>query len=62
MKRALISVSKKNGVIEFARGLVNLGVEVVSTGGTARVLREAGIVAKDISDLTGFPEIRDGRV
>ena len=62
MKRALISVSKKNGVIEFARGLVNLGVEVVSTGGTARVLREAGIVVKDISDLTGFPEILDGRV
>jgi phosphoribosylaminoimidazolecarboxamide formyltransferase/IMP cyclohydrolase len=62
MKRALISVSKKHGVIEFARGLANLGVEVVSTGGTARVLREAGIVVKDISDLTGFPEILDGRV
>ena len=62
LKRALISVSKKDGVVEFARGLANLGVEIVSTGGTARVLREAGIVVQDISDLTGFPEILDGRV
>lgn len=62
LKRALISVSKKDGVIEFVRGLANLGVEIVSTGGTARALREAGIAVQDISDLTGFPEILDGRV
>ena len=62
LKRALISVSKKDGIIEFARGLANLGVEIVSTGGTARAIREAGIAVKDISDLTGFPEILDGRV
>ncbi|MGH9425287.1 MAG: bifunctional phosphoribosylaminoimidazolecarboxamide formyltransferase/IMP cyclohydrolase, partial [Terriglobia bacterium] len=62
LKRALISVSKKDGVIEFAKGLANLEVEIVSTGGTARALREAGIAVKDISELTGFPEILDGRV
>ena len=62
LKRALISVSKKDGIIEFARGLANLGVEIVSTGGTARAIREADIAVKDISDLTGFPEILDGRV
>ena len=62
LKRALISVSKKDGIIEFARGLANLGVEIVSTGGTARAIREAGIAVRDISDLTGFPEILDGRV
>ncbi|MSO21869.1 MAG: bifunctional phosphoribosylaminoimidazolecarboxamide formyltransferase/IMP cyclohydrolase [Acidobacteria bacterium] len=62
LKRALISVSKKDGITEFARGLANLGLEIVSTGGTARVLREAGITVKDISELTGFPEILDGRV
>ena len=62
LKRALISVSKKDGIIEFARGLANLGVEIVSTGGTARAIRDAGIAVKDISDLTGFPEILDGRV
>src|SRR4030095_2128782 len=62
LKRALISVSKKDGIIEFSRGLVNLGVEIVSTGGTARAIRDAGIAVKDISELTGFPEILDGRV
>ena len=62
LKRALISVSKKDGIIEFARGLANLGVEIVSTGGTARAIREASIAVRDISDLTGFPEILDGRV
>ena len=62
LKRALISVSKKDGIIEFARGLASLGVEIVSTGGTARTIRESGIAVKDISDLTGFPEILDGRV
>lgn len=62
LKRALISVSKKDGIVEFARGLAELGTEVVSTGGTARVLREAGISVRDIPELTGFPEILDGRV
>ena len=62
VKRALISVSNKEGVIDFARGLVSLGVEIVSTGGTAKTLREAGVPVTYISDVTGFPEILDGRV
>ncbi len=62
MKRALISVSKKDGLIRFAKGLAGLSIEIVSTGGTARALREAGVEVRDISDLTGFPEIMDGRV
>jgi phosphoribosylaminoimidazolecarboxamide formyltransferase/IMP cyclohydrolase len=60
--RALLSVSDKTGIVEFARGLVSLGVEIVSTGGTARELNEAGIPVRSITDLTGFPEIMDGRV
>ena len=60
--RALLSVSDKTGIVEFARGLVELGVEIVSTGGTARELSEAGVPAREVSDLTGFPEIMDGRV
>ena len=62
IKRALLSVSDKSGLIEFAEGLHALGVELISTGGTARSLREAGIPVRDISDLTGFPEILGGRV
>jgi phosphoribosylaminoimidazolecarboxamide formyltransferase/IMP cyclohydrolase len=62
IRRALLSVSDKTGIVEFARGLVELGVEVISTGGTARELTEAGIAVRSISDLTGFPEIMDGRV
>ena len=62
VKRALISVSDKTGVIEFARGLSALGVEIVSTGGTMKVLREAGVPVIYISDVTGFPEMMDGRV
>lgn len=62
IKRALISVSDKRGLIEFARELKNLGVEILSTGGTAKALREAGIEVIDVSDYTGFPEIMDGRV
>ncbi|BAF60722.1 MAG: bifunctional phosphoribosylaminoimidazolecarboxamide formyltransferase/IMP cyclohydrolase [Pelotomaculum sp.] len=62
VRRALISVSNKAGVVEFARGLVELGVEVISTGGTAKTLREAGVPVTYISDVTGFPEILDGRV
>ncbi|CAN5405545.1 bifunctional phosphoribosylaminoimidazolecarboxamide formyltransferase/IMP cyclohydrolase [soil metagenome] len=62
IKRALISVSDKTGIIEFAKSLQNFGVEIISTGGTARVLRENGINVKDVSDETGFPEMMDGRV
>jgi len=60
--RALISVSDKSGLIEFARGLAGLGVEIISTGGTARALAEAGIEAREVSALTGFPELMGGRV
>ena len=60
--RALLSVSDKRGIVEFARGLTELGIEVVSTGGTASELQEAGIEVRSISDFTGFPEIMDGRV
>ena len=62
IKRALISVSDKTGVVEFARVLHAAGVEIVSTGGTMRALREAGIPVVYVSDVTGFPEIMDGRV
>jgi phosphoribosylaminoimidazolecarboxamide formyltransferase/IMP cyclohydrolase len=60
--RALLSVSDKTGIVEFARGLAELGIELVSTGGTARELAEAGLTVREVSDLTGFPEIMDGRV
>ncbi len=60
--RALLSVSDKTGISDFARGLVELGIEIVSTGGTAAALQEAGIEVRSITDLTGFPEIMDGRV
>jgi phosphoribosylaminoimidazolecarboxamide formyltransferase / IMP cyclohydrolase len=60
--RALLSVSDKTGIVEFARGLAELGIEIVSTGGTANVLTEAGIPVRSITELTGFPEIMDGRV
>ncbi len=62
IKRALISVSDKAGIVEFAKSLQNHGVEIISTGGTARTLRENGINVKDVSDETGFPEMMDGRV
>jgi len=62
VKRALVSVSNKAGVVEFARGLADLGIEIVSTGGTLKALREAGVPVTYISDVTGFPEIMDGRV
>jgi len=61
-KRALISVSDKAGVVDFARGLVDLGYEVVSTGGTAKALEEAGVPVTGVSRITGFPECLDGRV
>jgi phosphoribosylaminoimidazolecarboxamide formyltransferase / IMP cyclohydrolase len=60
--RALISVTDKTGVVEFAKKLEKLGVELISTGGTAKALRDAGLKVKDISELTGFPEMLDGRV
>ena len=60
--RALISVSDKTGVVEFARGLAKLGWEIVSTGGTARALRDAGLSARDVSEITGVAEMLDGRV
>jgi len=62
VKRALVSVSDKEGLAEFARRLVELGVEIVSTGGTSRALAAAGIACREVSDLTGAPEILDGRV
>jgi len=60
--RALISVTDKTGVVELAKGLVRHGVSIISTGGTAKVLRDAGVSITDISDFTGFPEMLDGRV
>ena len=62
IRRALLSVTDKTGLVEFAQVLASFGVELVSTGGTARALREAGLGVQDISDLTGFPEMLDGRV
>ncbi|MFW9603962.1 MAG: bifunctional phosphoribosylaminoimidazolecarboxamide formyltransferase/IMP cyclohydrolase [Trichlorobacter sp.] len=60
--RALISVSDKTGVVELSKALAGYGVEILSTGGTAKLLREAGLTVKDVSDFTGFPEMLDGRV
>ena len=62
VKRALLSVTDKTGLVDFARELNGLHVELISTGGTARALREAGLTVRDVSDLTGFPEMLDGRV
>jgi phosphoribosylaminoimidazolecarboxamide formyltransferase/IMP cyclohydrolase len=62
VRRALLSVSDKTGVVEFAGGLAGLGVEIVSTGGTARALSEAGVPVRSVEDFTGFPEMMDGRV
>src|SRR5436190_19576215 len=62
VRRALISVSDKTGIVECAQGLVRLGIELVSTGGTGETLREAGIEVRDVAELTGSPEILSGRV
>jgi phosphoribosylaminoimidazolecarboxamide formyltransferase/IMP cyclohydrolase len=62
IQRAILSVTDKTGLVEFARKLSGLGIELISTGGTAKLLRDSGIVVKDISELTGFPEMLDGRV
>jgi phosphoribosylaminoimidazolecarboxamide formyltransferase/IMP cyclohydrolase len=62
IRRALLSVTDKTGLVEFAQALAGHGVELISTGGTARALRETGLAVKDISEVTGFPEMLDGRV
>jgi len=62
IERAIISVTDKSGIVGFANSLSGLGVQILSTGGTARALREGGISVTDISDYTGFPEMMDGRV
>src|SRR5256712_1697320 len=62
IKRAILSVTDKTGLAEFARKLSGMGVELISTGGTAKLLRDSGIAVKDISEITGFPELLDGRV
>jgi phosphoribosylaminoimidazolecarboxamide formyltransferase/IMP cyclohydrolase len=62
IRRALISVSDKTGIVEFARELKTFGIEIISTGGTAKALREAGLDVVEVSDVTGFPEMMDGRV
>src|SRR3989441_9167226 len=62
IRRALISVHDKTGVVDLGRALAALGVEILSTGGTAKLLREAGIAVREVADVTGFPEMLDGRV
>src|SRR5580692_1678052 len=62
IQRTLLSVTDKTGLADFARKLHTLGIELISTGGTAKLLRDSGIPVKDISELTGFPEMLDGRV
>ena len=62
VKRALISVSDKSGLVEFVKGLNEMGVEIISTGGTARTIAQAGVPVIEVSDYTGFPEMLDGRV
>jgi phosphoribosylaminoimidazolecarboxamide formyltransferase/IMP cyclohydrolase len=62
LRRALISVSDKAGVVDFARALAARGIEILSTGGTARLLAEAGLAVREVADITGFPEMLDGRV
>lgn len=62
MTRALLSVSDKKGIVEFAKGLQALEIEIISTGGTKKTLDEAGILTIAIEDVTGFPEMMDGRV
>ena len=62
IRRVLLSVTDKTGLVEFATGLVGLGAELISTGGTAKLLRDRGLAVKDVSEVTGFPEMLDGRV
>src|SRR5271169_6933977 len=62
VERALISVFDKTGIVEFARRLAALGIEILSTGGTSKLLREAGVSVRDVSEFTGWPEMLGGRV
>ena len=62
IQRALLSVSDKSGLVEFAQGLVQAGVDIISSGGTAKALAEANVTVQKVEDVTGFPEILDGRV
>src|SRR4029453_14149971 len=62
IERALISVSDKTGIVEFVESLAEFGVEIISTGGTAKTLRKNGLAVTDVSEITGFPEMMDGRV
>jgi phosphoribosylaminoimidazolecarboxamide formyltransferase/IMP cyclohydrolase len=62
IERALLSVSDKTGLLDFAKALAGYGIELVSTGGTAKALKDAGLKVSDVSELTGFPEMMDGRV
>ena len=62
IRRAIISVSNKNGIVGLAEALSSMGIEILSTGGTAKTLRDAGIPAKEVSEYTGFPEMLDGRL
>ncbi len=62
IQRAILSVTDKTGLADFAKKLAGMGVELISTGGTAKLLRDSGVAVKDISDITGFPEMLDGRV
>jgi phosphoribosylaminoimidazolecarboxamide formyltransferase/IMP cyclohydrolase len=62
IERAIISVTDKSGIVDFAKALSKFGVEILSTGGTAKALRQGGVPVKDISEYTGFPEMLDGRV
>src|SRR5580765_7973718 len=62
IRRALLSVSDKTGLVDLARGLAEFGVELVSTGGTARALTSAGLTVREVAGVTGFPEMLDGRV
>src|SRR5579883_820354 len=62
VRRALLSVSDKSGLLDLARGLASFGVELISTGGTRKALEDAGLAVRDIAEVTGFPEILDGRV
>src|SRR6516164_3126950 len=62
VRRALLSVSDKTGLLDLARGLATLNVELISTGGTRKALADAGLAVRDVSDVTGFPEMLDGRI
>src|SRR5512145_1344823 len=62
IRQALLSVSDKTGIVDFARGLAALGVRLITTGGTARLLQDSGVRVTEVADYTGFPEMLDGRV